>query len=183
MPANKNKKKHLNLLPKNQFDASLLGRILKWTLSTFRVLVIFVELIVISGFLMRFYLDIQHTDLNDEIEQKTAIIESYSSFEKDFKETQTRLALWESMASPENNFGLLFDKISKSIPQDVELNDLKKVDQTIEIKASTLNEAAVNQFVANLKAYPELSTISVVSIETQKDSPLIIVTLKTQNAS
>ena len=67
--AARKKSSRINLLPQEEFAASTLGRILAWILSTFRILVIMTELIVILAFLSRFWLDARTTDLNEEIKQ------------------------------------------------------------------------------------------------------------------
>ena len=179
MPAKKTKQKSLNLLPQNKFEASLWGRILKWTLSTFRVIVIFVELVVIIGFLTRFWLDIEHSDLNDEIEQKQAVIVSYSKLEKDFKSTQDKLFLWEQENSPENHFSTLLNKIVANLPPLVQLTSLSNQDGIINIGISTTTEQPVAQFIANLKQYPEFATLAISQAKNDKGSAYIDVILTT----
>jgi hypothetical protein len=60
----------VNLLPKDPFLSTSLGKLLQWSLTVGRYLVIFTELIVVSSFAARFSLDRQVTDLNASILQK-----------------------------------------------------------------------------------------------------------------
>ena len=183
MPANKSKQKPLNLLPQNKFDASLWGRILKWTLSTFRAVVIFVELIVIVGFLTRFWLDIEHSDLNDEIEQKQAIINSYAKLERDFKQTQSRLTLWENNSSPNNHFSKLLDKVVSKLPPEIQLTSLSNQNGIVTISIATITEQPVAQFIVNLREEPEFATIAITQAKTEKGSSFIDITLRTSPAN
>ena len=65
MPAKK--EPEINLLPQEEFEGSVIGRILKWGLSTFRIIVIIVEMVVMAAFLSRFWLDAKNSDLNEDI--------------------------------------------------------------------------------------------------------------------
>ena len=103
MAAQKTKKSQpINLLPKEEFAASTFGRIIKWLLSTFRVIVIVVEVVVMSAFLSRFWLDARSTDLNDQIKQRQSIIASFSSFEQSFRATQAKLAVFAATTKEES---------------------------------------------------------------------------------
>ena len=50
------RKEEINLLPQKGFEATTAGRILAWILSTFRIIVIITELLVMVAFLSRFWL-------------------------------------------------------------------------------------------------------------------------------
>ncbi len=56
MAARKNQQL-INLLPQEEFAVSTLGRILAWLMSTFRYIVIAVEMVVMLAFLSRFWLE------------------------------------------------------------------------------------------------------------------------------
>ena len=60
------KKQQVNLLPEKGFTSTTTGRVLTWILSTFRIIVIVTEIIVMIAFLSRFWLDAQNTDLSEE---------------------------------------------------------------------------------------------------------------------
>src|SRR3989338_7415536 len=121
MAAQKKKQSLVNLLPQNEFESSVVGRILKWILTTFRVIVITVELVVILGFLSRFWLDLRNSDLTDEIKQKEALVESYFGFEKEFKRTQKKIEIF-SLASDEKNDTLpLLTSSVRRLPIDIQL--------------------------------------------------------------
>ena len=85
------KKRQINLLPQEEFAASTLGRVLNWLLTTFRYIVIVTEIVVMTAFLSRFWLDAKSTDLNELIKQKQAVIAASADFEKEFRLTKDNL--------------------------------------------------------------------------------------------
>ena len=78
----------INLLPKEEFAASTWGRILTWLLSTFRIIVIFTEVIVMAVFLSRFWLDAKANDLNELLRKNQAILKTTTEFENEFRDIQ-----------------------------------------------------------------------------------------------
>ena len=80
----------VNLLPQDAFSKSSVGRVLNWSLSTGRYIVVFTEMIVILTFLSRFTLDRQLTDLNESILRKQAIVDSFGELESNIREIQAK---------------------------------------------------------------------------------------------
>jgi len=91
MPIHNTKSKQINLIPQDEFESSNFGRILKWALSTFRIVVIVTELIVMSAFLSRFWLDAKNSDLNEEINVNKSQIIAYKDIETEFRSLQKNL--------------------------------------------------------------------------------------------
>src|SRR3990167_6286628 len=127
MPARKkNKTRLVNLLPKEDFDRTTLGRILKWALTSFRYIVIVVEFVVIIGFLSRFWLDVQISDLDEEIQQKSALISARSSFEKEFRKVQKKLSLISLITDDSNLVSPILETVVKNLPADTQLTTFSK---------------------------------------------------------
>lgn len=163
----KKKKELINLLPQEEFAASTLGRILTWLLSTFRMIVIATEMIVMAAFLSRFWLDARNTDLNDEIKQKSAIISSYKDIENTFRKTQTKLSVFSSLTSTPtvNSF---VGTISDSLPTDIILSSLAFKDRTVKINGVAGSEQSTAQLVANLTAKTEFRNIDLSGLESDR---------------
>jgi hypothetical protein len=106
MPINKSAK-HINLLPQDDFQTTGIGRVLKWALSTFRVMVIVTELVVMSAFLSRFWLDSKNSDLNEAMGIKKAQVMAYKEVEKEFRSYQTKLSIASSLYLEGSNAKLL----------------------------------------------------------------------------
>ena len=83
-------KNQINLLPSRGLGSSTAGRVLSWILSTFRIIVIVTEIIVMVAFLSRFWLDAQNTDITEEMTQKQAVLAASLDFERKFKETKEK---------------------------------------------------------------------------------------------
>jgi len=115
----KKKKAKINLLVRAGFSGSTLGRILTWVLTSFRIIVIVTEILVMLAFLSRFWLDARNTDLDEEIKQKQAVLSASQPFEKEFKETQARLKVFSSYAGGEGNNTKVISAIASGIPPDI----------------------------------------------------------------
>jgi len=148
MPA---RKKLINLLPQEEFEASILGRILRWAMTTFRFIVIITELVVMSAFLSRFWLDAKNSDLNDTLEVKSAQISAQSDFEKDFRSLQDRLKIFKD-ASKDTKSSDTLTIISAKTPADVSLVSVSLQDKSAQVKGTSGSELGIAQFVSNLKA-------------------------------
>jgi len=172
MAAQKGKSKPINLLPQDEFESSITGRVLKWILTTFRMIVIAVELVVIIGFLSRFFLDAESSNLTDEIEQKEALILSYSSFEKEFKLAQSKLNFFSTLTAGDGS-SLILEEVVRRLPIDVQLTSFADTAIGVEIKGSTTSEISAAQFVANLQSVSQFSEVALTQIDSRADSTFL----------
>ena len=175
----KKKKELINLLPQEEFAASTLGRILTWLLSTFRMIVIATEMIVMAAFLSRFWLDARNTDLNDEIKQKTAIISSYRQIERDFRDAQTKLSLLSGLTSAPTQNSLL-SGVSEGLPIDVSLTTFSVESGSTQIAGLSLSEQSVAQFIANLGLQKSLVAPSLTQLTSDKNGNGLIFLVKSE---
>jgi len=106
----------INLLPKEEFITSNLGKVLHWAMNSFRVIVILTELVVMAAFLSRFWLDAKNTDLTDLIKQKQAVIAASADFEKEFKLTQERLKIFSTVAENQGLASSNLDLVTSYLP-------------------------------------------------------------------
>lgn len=178
MPAFKKRSKNINLLPSKDFEKTTLGRILKWLLTTFRAIVVLVELIVIVSFLSRFWFDSKNVDLGDEIRQKEALIASYSVLEKDFKIAQNKLSIFSNLILDENQVSEIFNSIVQKLPADTQLIQISKSVYNIEIKAASISELSISEFLGNLSTIQELKNPLLTQVEGRSDTPFITFTIK-----
>lgn len=146
---------------------------MKWALTSFRFIVIAVEFIVISGFMLRFWLDVQINDLDDEINQKAALVSSRSSFEKEFRSIQNKLVIYQGLTDPNARPSIYFENVAKNVPVDTQLVSFSKTADIIEVTGATLNEGSISTFIGNLESQPEFASVDLLSVSTQEDSPLV----------
>lgn len=158
------KRGQINLLPQEEFKATTPGRILTWLMSTFRYIVIVTEMIVMGAFMSRFWLDAQSNDLNDTLAQKTAIIQSTSDFENDFKTTQSQLkVISELRGTPANS---VLSKIASHLPKDVVLTSYSLTGNNVKAQGVSSSERSIAQFIANLESNEDLSDVSLTQVDT-----------------
>ena len=153
------KESQVNLLPEQNFASTTTGRILTWILSTFRVIVILTELIVVAAFFSRFWLDAQNTDLTEEIEQKKVIISSSSIFEKEFRDIQERLSLFSKYSQDRNKVSTMLNEIRTNIPEDVLTESISFEKEKIDIAGLSASEKSIQQFIVNLEASDQFENV------------------------
>lgn len=169
----------INLLPEREFAGTVTGRVLSWIISTFRVIVIATEILVMVAFLSRFWLDAQNTDLNEELDGKKAILSAQQDFEQQFKDTQKRLRIFVNLTNRKSPSSFI-SAISQQIPPDVTLTNIDKLPSEITIEGATASERSAQQFVVNLQSTNLFDDISLTEIKTnQLNQGQILFTIKT----
>lgn len=176
----------INLLPQKGFEQTTGGRVLVWILSTFRIIVIVTEIIVMIAFLSRFWLDAQNTDLTEEIKQKQSILAASQTFENEFKDTQGKLAIYSEIVKDRGMFSDSLQSITSYLPQDLFLSSVRIAGNSVQIEGSTPNERSIQQLVVNLDASEILSDIQISEITSDSESPgllnfVLAATLKGEN--
>jgi len=170
----KSKKGLINLLPQEEFDASIVGRVLKWAMGTFRIIVIVTEMIVMGAFLSRFWLDARNSDLNEQIDIKAAQISSQSSFEKEFRSIQSKLDIFSQMDKNQKTTDIL-NKVTSKIPNDITLTSVSFQDESAQIKGVTTSELAIAQLIANISADTFFKEASLGQVSQSDSNPLLMV--------
>mgnify|MGYP006419764343 CR=1 FL=1 len=166
MPTEKTATININLVPKDPFFETMIGRSLKWALSAGRYIVMFTELIVVLSFVTRFYLDRQITDLNREIFQKESVIQSYGDFEQEVRDIQERLSQYEQIEQ-EGNIVDTFPLLAEVIPTGIELEELVIYPDRVALKGTVLSQKSLNVLINNLQISPDFNNIVVSTIESE----------------
>ncbi|MDQ5951495.1 MAG: hypothetical protein QG639_776 [Patescibacteria group bacterium] len=167
----------INLVPKDPFFHTPLGRTLQWALSAGRYIIIFTELIVIISFAARFTLDRQITNLNSDIISRQSTIENYGELEDDFRLAQSKI---ENVKQIEQDVNIVdvFQKLTEVTPQDVTLNQLAITPSGISASGRTLSQTSFNLLINNLQLSPQFLNVSVSKVESEEDgSPGLLFTV------
>ncbi len=164
------KTKVINLLPQEEFDASILGRILKWAMGTFRIIVIVTEMIVMAAFLSRFWLDAQNSDLTDSIKIKSNQITAQSVFEKEFRQIQKKLAISKAIAKEVKPIDKV-DIVTSKMPVDIILTSFTTGEGSMQVKGRAGSEIGIVKFIANLKTEKSFKTVELGSINSSENNP------------
>jgi Tfp pilus assembly protein PilN len=162
------KNKFINLLPQEEFEASTLGRVLRWAMGTFRIIVIVTEMVVMGAFLSRFWLDAENSNLADSIKIASAQIQVQSEFEKEFRGLQTKLAIIKQLVGGPKSSDRFLELAAKT-PPGVSITSIGVQDLTGTVKGASDTETAIAQFISNLKTDPNIKKISLGSLDTSDD--------------
>lgn len=169
----------INLLPQEELTGTTLGRILLWALSTFRIIVIITEMVVMLAFLSRFWLDARNVDLNDLIKQKTAVLATTSDFEKDFRLTQKRLKVFSSLSPEEGLVSSYLESITSLLPADISLATFAYSAGTIQIKGTSLTEVSIAQLIVNLENGGRFTDVELTNLDSStEEGSLLTFTLR-----
>ena len=170
-------KKEISLLPNEENSNTLIARILRWLTTVGRVIIIFTELIVISAFLSRFWLDRKNSDLSEIIRQQTAILASTKDFEADYRSLQERLKYISNFYKSQPKYVDNLNSLIQSLPDGIffrslTLNSDPKTSQIVaQVELYSYQEDSIVDFITNLKLNPDISSVDVQKIEKKtKDS-------------
>ena len=163
------RKKKINLLPKDEFDRSFLGKFLKWALTVGRYIVIGTELVVIGSFLARFSLDRQVTDLNEAIAQKQAIIDSFGTLEADARSIQARLVVIGDVSEDQLKVAEFLDKTSSFTPVDVVYTVLGFSQDEVTLSGVAFSEAGFRTLLLELGEDESFEKVAVERVTSEGD--------------
>lgn len=113
----------INLMPKDPFYDTLIGKIMVWAIQVGRYIIVFTEIIVIMSFASRFKLDRDLTDLTGQVTQKKAIVQSFGDVESRTRAIQEKISTVEKLVS-DTNAVFYLDRVTARIPAGIELTQL-----------------------------------------------------------
>ncbi|MFZ5376500.1 MAG: PilN domain-containing protein [Patescibacteria group bacterium] len=159
---------NINLVAKDPFFASIFGKTLKWALSVGRYIVIFTELVVILSFATRFTLDRQLTDLNDSINRKKVLIESYGDLENNYRTLQGKLENYQQIEQ-QTNIVDSFPALLKVMPSNIDLHELIIKPDNMVLNGRARSNLAVGTLITNLQLSPDFYGVNVDRIESENE--------------
>lgn len=167
------KQKQINLLPQEEFAASPLGRVVTWLMSTFRVIVIFTEMVVMLAFLSRFWLDTQITDLDDKIKINQVRIQAFSTFEKTWRGAQARLSIFSQLTTDANSQYPVVGSVSAFMPTDISLSSFSITGGVLQIKGVGFSEQSISQFLVNLENAGRFEEVELTQVDSNEDASIV----------
>lgn len=115
----------VNLLPKDNFEFSFVGKFLRWTLTAGRVMVVLTEFVVILAFGSRFWFDKELNDLREVIAQKEMIVTSYAETEAEMRRILARQDPVEDYLADNLEMTQRVDDLKYFLPEGVVLTEMK----------------------------------------------------------
>ncbi len=150
----------INLIPKDSFEFSTLGKFLAWATTTGRVLVVLTEFVVLLAFGSRFYFDKKINDITEELDQKQVQIESFAETETLIRKVLAKQAPINNYLTENITFGQRYDRLSKIIPSGVKLQKLTIDAKGMSLVGESLSELGFAQLLRNLKKMEDVANLS-----------------------
>ncbi|MBI1872122.1 hypothetical protein HYS10_01750 [Candidatus Collierbacteria bacterium] len=163
----------INLLPKDSFEFSSLGKIMKWSLTTGRVLVVLTEFVVILAFGSRFWYDRRLNDLMESIDQKQAVVESYAEIEERVRDVLERQKIVNSYLSNNLELSVRVNDIKRITPSDVNYSQISFSTTGLDLAGTVGSEVGFYQLISGLTSLPNISSVNVGGIEFDQTFGLI----------
>lgn len=168
------KVKKINLLIKEGFEYSTLGKTLSWILSIGRIVVIFTELVVIIAFLSRFWLDKTHTDLLEENDIKKSQVQASSNFEKDFRLAQSRIQAYASLDKSRLLISPTIKGLAELLPADVILTKVNISPKIVDIEGSSLSESGLAGYIKALDESSLFTTTTLADVSLKRGGQKVL---------
>lgn len=159
-------KSNINLLSKDEFAVTPVGKFFKWALTFGKYIVIITQLVVITAFLYRFKLDRDLEALNDQVKQNQAVIDSFKDLEHQARILQNQLGTIKVITKDRTPTGTTLSTISQVMPLQIELQSLSLTQKNINFTGKSLTEAGLATLISGLQQQPDLTNITVNSIST-----------------
>ena len=161
---NQKKFSSINLVPQDEFDRSVIGKVLKWALTTGKSIVILTEFVVILAFLSRFKLDRDLNDLNEVIIQKQALVDSYNDVEQQMLDIQARMTLVGEIDNISVNVSDSMSQLATVVPLDTKLDSVELGQTGWSIKGVAGTETGFATLLAQLQNSGQFDTVNVGSL-------------------
>jgi Tfp pilus assembly protein PilN len=149
---------------------SILDKIINWSLTWGRAIVMLTELIALLAFLYRFGLDQQLADLNDKITQHELIIKASKNSEDNFRGLQHRLSLIQTYTAVGQTTISSLQQILDTTHGNVQFTLLSLTDNSIHASAISQSTDHLNAFINDLRNLSVVSDITITSIQSKQST-------------
>ncbi len=150
----------INLIPKDSFEFSTLGKVLLWITTSGRVLVVLTEFVVLLAFGSRFYFDKKINDLMEEVGQKRVQIESFGETETEMRRILAKQAPISTYQAENITFSQRYDDLTKIIPRGVHLEKLTIDGNGMAMIGASESELGFAQLLRSLKRVEGVSSLA-----------------------
>jgi hypothetical protein len=165
-------KKQASLLPDSENVNSLVSRALHWLTTVGRVVIIFTELIVISAFISRFWLDRKNSDISEVLRQQKAILKTTVDFENQFTSLQNRLNYISQNYRNQPNLSSILASVVSSVPPSITFKNITLATQseksnhiTSSVSLVAPDEQSIMSLINNLVLNPDIDSVAINSIQ------------------
>lgn len=168
MPKGKKKQISINLLPKDPFFVSPVGRSMRWALGAGKYIVIFTELIVIIAFLTRVALDQMVNNYDKAIDEKKTLIMDYAESERKIRVVQKKIDVLKTI-DMQTDVAAVFPKLTATIPEEITLEQLTISTSDVTLVGYALSSEALTKLLNNYLLHPDFFNVDVNEIQAEVD--------------
>lgn len=156
---------------------SFVDRLINWSLSVGRIVVIVTEIIALAAFLYRFSLDRQLIDIHSKIRQEQAVLSYLKDDETTYRNLQNRLSLSANFTKEGKERIQILNDLVGFAQGSVTFNNITIQEDRARIDANGSSVNAVSDFVKKLKTYNKISTVILEKIENRPSAASINVSI------
>lgn len=131
------------------------SKVYDWVLGTARIIIIFIEVIVLIAFVIRIVVDLRGKDLDSQIERGEAVLNVLKTSETQFRIIQAKTAAYQNIWTNTPDYSLLLENINSLLPVNTSISELTiYIDKeiiTISGIAAKTKEEDVRLLESNLK--------------------------------
>jgi Tfp pilus assembly protein PilN len=160
-------KKDINLLPKSDLSQNLGGRVLLWSITVGRYLIILTELVVMIVFFSRFKYDMDLANVRDEIKEKQQMIASFQDLEKQFRFLQYRVNIVKNIDEKNVLVTKVHQELSKTTPVDIYYQSVNISDNKLSVQGLALSDAGLVTLLAAIRDNDSFTNASLDSLTTK----------------
>lgn len=158
----------LDLLKPQSGLEKLPVKLFRWLLSSGRYMLVFVEVVVLLAFILRFKLDVDLASKKADIEKQIPYIESLRSQEALIKQTQLKLSTIGAFNQKFANYPQILTKIAAQIPAGIKITSMnfeKSADKvTIHINAQSQTNNDLLTFLIGLREDQSFADVNLTSV-------------------
>ena len=161
-------KKTINLLPekkKNFFDI-----IIYFVLHYFRYIVVITQIVVISVFFYRFYVDQRILDQKELYKQKQRILAITYPLVVEAKSLEQTTNQIRAIVGQQNHFDQYYQLVMKSVPEDITLNLVTISETSVQLSGKSLSAQSIVNFRAKLEASNKFTLVVIMKVDRNKDN-------------
>ena len=168
------KKKEINLLPKEKWEKGVIGKLLRWVLYVGRYVVVFTELVVILAFLYRFGLDRKLTDINEQVDQKQSMVESFGELEDKFRKLQNQLETIKEVQEKQLVVEDALSMISQITPQDAVYSVVDISEDKIVLEGRVISQVGLATLLAKAQEETKFDQVVLENVKSATDKSQVI---------
>jgi Tfp pilus assembly protein PilO len=153
---------------------SAFDKIMNWTLTVGRLIVILTEIIAVSAFLYRFSLDDQLADLHSSIKEKKQIISNLSKDESKYRNLQNLISLVSNLSTGATKIDQNITDITGLIPSSITNANLSFDSTQMGMGAEISSTSTLKELMDSFSKYNGAESISINNLESKSSTGLSV---------